>query len=86
MIDPDLLRQLERIVGAEYVSAGRADAEVYCYDASLAVAAPDAVVLPTNTQQTAAVVRAATRGASPTCPVGSARISREEASPPTVDW
>ena len=48
-------------MGAEYVSNSRADAEVYCYDASLAVAAPDAVVLPADTQQTAAVVRAASR-------------------------
>ena len=59
MIDSRLLDRLERIVGSEYVAAGRADAEVYSYDASLAVAAPDAVVLPADTKQTAAVVRAA---------------------------
>ena len=46
MIDPGLLRELERIVGAGHVATGRADAEVYGYDASLAVAVPDAVVLP----------------------------------------
>lgn len=59
MIQPELLKRLSQIVGAEYVSAGRADAEVYAYDASLATGPPDAVVLPADTQQTAAVVRAA---------------------------
>jgi glycolate oxidase subunit GlcD len=60
MIAPKLLERLSRIVGAEYVSAGRADAEVYGYDASLATGTPDAVVLPADTAQTADVVRAAT--------------------------
>jgi len=59
VIDSRLLDRLKGIVGREYVAAGRADAEVYSYDASLAVAAPDAVVLPADTEQTAAVVRAA---------------------------
>ncbi len=59
MIQPELLKRLSQIVGAEYVSAGRTDAEVYGYDASLATGAPDAVVLPADTQQTAAVVCAA---------------------------
>jgi len=59
VIDPQFLEQLKRIVGPAYVAAGRADAEVYSYDASLAVAAPDAVVLPADTEQTAAVVRCA---------------------------
>ncbi|NQU21714.1 MAG: FAD-binding protein [Candidatus Nealsonbacteria bacterium] len=59
MIDPSLLRRLQRIVGPENVSAGRANAEVYSYDASLAVGPPDAIVLPGDTQQTADVLRAA---------------------------
>lgn len=59
MIEPQLLDRLERIVGSAYVATGRADAEVYSYDASLAVAVPDAVVLPADTEQTAAVVRTA---------------------------
>jgi len=70
MIDPKLLRTLRRIVGTEYVSTTRADAEVYSYDASLAVAAPDAVVLPADTGQTAAVVRAAARAGVPCVPRG----------------
>ena len=38
MIDSQLLGKLSRIVGAGHVSTGRAAAELYSYDASLAVA------------------------------------------------
>ena len=70
MIDPELSRELKRIVGAEYLSTSRADAEVYAYDGSLAVAAPDAVVLPADTDQTAEVVRVATGAGVPCIPRG----------------
>ena len=70
MIQPELLKRLRRIVGAEYVSTGRADAEVYGYDASLAVGPPHAVVLPADTQQTAAVVSAASEARVPYVPRG----------------
>jgi len=69
MIAP-LLRELKAIVGAEHVHAGRNDAAVYAYDASLAVAAPDAAVLPADTRQTAAVVRAAAAAGVPCVPRG----------------
>ena len=70
MVQPDLLRQLRRIVGDRYVSVGQTNAEVYSYDASLAVGAPDAVVLPADTQETAAVVRSATAAGVPYVPRG----------------
>ena len=70
MIPTDLLSRLRRIVGSRHVCNGRADAEVYGYDASLAVGAPDAVVLPADTQQTAEVVRAAARCGVPYVPRG----------------
>jgi glycolate oxidase subunit GlcD len=70
MIETDLLDQLRFIVGAGHVHTGRADAEVYSYDGSLAVAAPDAVVLPADTDQTAAVVRAAVGAGVPFVPRG----------------
>ena len=70
MIDPKLLSELRQIVGDEHVSTGPAHAEVYGYDASLAVAMPDAVVLPADTEQTAAVVRAAARAGVPYVPRG----------------
>jgi len=70
MIDPGLLRRLREIVGPEYVSSGRADAEVYGYDASLAAGRPEAVVLPGDTQEIAAVVRAAAEARVPFVPRG----------------
>ncbi len=70
MINSDLLQKLNRIVGPEHVAAGEADTEVYSYDASLAVAAPDAIVLPADTQETAAVVRAAAEAGVPCVPRG----------------
>ena len=70
MIPADLLRELKRIVGPAHVSCGRADAEVYSYDASLAVGAPDAVVCPGGTEETAAVVRAAVGARVPYVPRG----------------
>jgi glycolate oxidase subunit GlcD len=65
-----LLRELRAIVGHEHVFAGRNDAAVYAYDASLALGAPDAVVLPADTRETAAVVRAATAAGVPCVPRG----------------
>jgi len=70
MIDAALLRELRRIVGPEYVSSSRADAEVYGYDASLAEGAPEAVVLPGDTHEIAAVVRAAAEARVPFVPRG----------------
>jgi len=70
MIDPGLLRELRDIVGPEYVSSSRADAEVYGYDASLAAGTPAAVVLPGDTGQIAAVVRAAAGARVPFVPRG----------------
>lgn len=70
MIDPQLLDELRRIVGHQHVSAGRADVEVYSYDASPDTSTPGAVVLPADTRQIAAVVRAATEARIPYVPRG----------------
>jgi len=70
MIDPALLGRLSRIVGADGIAAGRHQAEVYSYDASLATGVPDAVVLPADTEQTAAVVRLAAEAGIPFVPRG----------------
>ncbi|MCY2992189.1 MAG: FAD-binding protein [Planctomycetota bacterium] len=59
MIDAALLQSLRQLVGHDHVASQRCDAEVYSYDASLAVATPDVVVFPADTEQTAAVVRLA---------------------------
>lgn len=56
-----LLAELAQIVGAEYLLTRPADVVTYETDASIArpVGAPLAVALPANTEQTAALVRAA---------------------------
>lgn len=59
MLDAAVLRELRQIVGAEHVACSRTDAEVYSYDGSLGIAAPEAIVFPADTAQTAAVVRLA---------------------------
>ncbi|MBM3333363.1 FAD-binding protein, partial [Candidatus Sumerlaeota bacterium] len=70
MIESDCLRELRRIVGPAHVSAGRADGEIYSYDGSLARGAPDAIVFPADTRQTAAVIRAASKAGVPCTPRG----------------
>ncbi len=69
-MDSNLLDQLRRIVGPTHVHAGRTDIEVYSYDASIAGGAPDAVVFPADTEETAAVVAACHRAAVPCIPRG----------------
>jgi glycolate oxidase subunit GlcD len=70
MISADFLRELKKIVGVEHVAACRCDTEVYSYDASQAVGAPDAVVFPGDTLQTRAVVRLAAESRVPCIPRG----------------
>jgi len=70
MIHRDLTRELSDIVGRDHVCDGATDAEVYSYDGSLATGAPDAVVFPASTEETAGVVRAAVRAGVPCIPRG----------------
>jgi len=65
MLPKAFLKQLQRIVGPAHVSVGRADAQVYAYDGSLAVGAPDAIVFPASPSETAAIVRAAAEAGVP---------------------
>jgi glycolate oxidase subunit GlcD len=70
MIDGVFLRQLKQIVGADHVANHRRDTEVYSYDGSLATAAPEAIVFPADTAQTAAVVQLAAAAGVPVVPRG----------------
>jgi len=70
MIDKALLGELERILSPNGVSAGAVASEVYSYDASTALGAPDAVVFPVDTAETAAVVVAAGRAGAACTPRG----------------
>ena len=70
MIQEGLLDRFKQIVGPDRVWTGEVDSEVYSYDASLASGAPDIVVSPGNTAETAAVVCAATDAGVPCTPRG----------------
>ena len=70
MITDKFIRELEEIVGKEHVSASRANAELYSYDASLARGKPGVVVFPGNSRETARIVRAAHRAGIPFVPRG----------------
>jgi glycolate oxidase subunit GlcD len=52
------------------VAHHRRDTEVYSYDGSLAIAAPEAIVFPADTAQTAAVMRSAHSAGVPVVPRG----------------
>ncbi|MBA2277889.1 MAG: FAD-binding protein [Chloroflexia bacterium] len=71
----ELVRELERIVGAAGVLSEPADLLVYEYDGSVdgavETASPSAVVLPTTTAQVAAVVKLANKVQLPVVPRGA---------------
>jgi len=75
MIDPKrrkkLLKELQSIVGREWVLHSFPHLKAYGYDASLVNALPDFVVLPANVGQIAAVVRLALREKIPYLPRGA---------------
>ncbi len=70
MIPVRLLTTLRSIVGPDHVKSGLVDLEVYSYDASLAPGRPDVVVFPADTDETAAVLRAAADAGAPCVPRG----------------
>jgi glycolate oxidase subunit GlcD len=69
-MDTALLAELQAAVGTKNVTSASIDAEVYGYDASLAVSRPGAVVFPADTQEVAAVVKAAAEAGLPFVPRG----------------
>lgn len=68
---PEIIRKLEGIVGKEGVLTSQAELLVYQYDAALETALPECVVLPTTTEQVAAVVRLCHREGIPFTPRGA---------------
>ena len=70
MSQESLLDQFRQIVGPDRVGTGKLDSEVYSYDASLAGGAPDVVVSPGSTAETAAVICAAADAGVPCTPRG----------------
>jgi glycolate oxidase subunit GlcD len=66
-----LLRELRRAVGARNLLTASADLAAYAYDATLTGEAPQAVALPSATEEVAQVVRAANRFGVPFVPRGA---------------
>ncbi len=69
-MDPRFIRRVRKIVGKEHVRCGPTDLEVYSYDGSLARGRPGAVAFPADTQETAALVRAASEAGVACVPRG----------------
>jgi len=68
----ELVARLQKVVGATYVLSRPEDVVVYEHDAFLvARALPDVVVLPSSTQEVAAVVRIAAEASVPVIPRGA---------------
>jgi len=67
----DLVAELRAIVGDAHVLVDDADVIVYEQDGSILQAMPEIVVLPADTAEVAAVVRAAARAGVPVVPRGS---------------
>jgi len=66
-----IVEELRRIVGRDNVVANADDLRIFERDASIEGAMPDAVVLPSTTQEVAAVMRVAARHAVPIVPRGA---------------
>jgi glycolate oxidase len=69
-INPDCLKQLERIVGRPHFSVHREDLVCYGYDATAAVHVPDAVVFPVSAQQVSQIMKLAAAFRTPVIPRG----------------
>ena len=67
----NLIQDLRRIVGEQYVLIEKEDVIVYEQDASILQVMPEMVVLPADAEQVSAVVRAARRANVPIVPRGS---------------
>jgi glycolate oxidase len=68
---PAVIQELHRIAGREAVITSADDLRIFERDASIEGAVPDAVVLPADTQQAAAVVKVAARNQIPIVPRGA---------------
>lgn len=72
MLKPDVISRLRKIVGKESVLTAKEDLIAYSYDATaIWVHLPDAVVLPTTTEQVSQVLQLANEEIIPVTPRGS---------------
>ena len=70
MITPQLIDDLQRIVGRAHVSVSRAQTELYSYDASLAKGQPGVVVFPADAGEVSRVVKTIRQAGIPFVPRG----------------
>ncbi|MFZ5813690.1 MAG: FAD-binding oxidoreductase, partial [Bacillota bacterium] len=70
-MDPTIIQQLHSIVGPEGVLTTPQALLCYSYDATIHQGRPEAVVLPTSTQQVSAIMRLATEHRIPVTPRGA---------------
>ncbi|HYR47988.1 MAG TPA: FAD-linked oxidase C-terminal domain-containing protein [Candidatus Polarisedimenticolia bacterium] len=68
---PQVIEELRRVVGKDHVVDSANDLRIFERDASIEGAVPDAVVLPTNTQQVSDVMKIAARHRIPVVPRGA---------------
>ncbi|MGD9311144.1 MAG: FAD-binding protein, partial [Desulfosarcina sp.] len=69
-IHPDLLQQLEHVVGADHFTACHEDLICYGYDATAALYVPDAVVFPASSKQVSRIMQLAAVYRTPVIPRG----------------
>ncbi|MGD8818718.1 MAG: FAD-binding oxidoreductase, partial [Anaerolineae bacterium] len=72
MIDPQILKELRKIVGKQHVLTDPEDLVAYSYDGTFAERRPDAVVRPDATEQVSEVMKVAWREDIPVVPRGMA--------------
>src|ERR1700693_3162783 len=68
---PQVLSELRTMVGRDHVIEGAHDLHIFARDASIEGAMPDAVVLPSTTQEVAATMKVAAKHAVPIVPRGA---------------
>ena len=71
MLKPELIKELEAVVGSDNIATGRQDLLCYSYDATQMEFIPDAVIHPANAQEIAAILRLANRDGFPVFPRGA---------------
>ena len=72
MLKSNIVKQLEKIVGQNFMLTAKEDLATYAYDGTTTWShAPDVVVLPTTTEQISAILKLANENMIPVTPRGS---------------
>ena len=72
MLKSNIIKQLEKIVGGNFMLTAKEDLATYAYDGTTTWShPPDVVVLPTTTDQISAILKLANENMIPVTPRGS---------------